>query len=255
MKMFTHAIVRPPPKTIIDGITNAKLGKPDYKTALRQHQNYVEALRACGLTVITLPAAEGVPDSCFVEDTALLTRRCAIIARLGAPSRQGEEVEVRELLRGYFNHIESIEAPGTVEPGDIMMVGNHFYIGLSDRTNDAGAHQLISLLEKYGSSGSTVEMSEMLHLKTGVSYLENNTLVACGEFLFKPAFANFDLIAIDPDEASAANCVWVNGTVIAPAGFAKSIAKIEAVGYPVIPVDVSEFQKLDGGLSCLSLRF
>ncbi len=254
-KMFTHAIVRTPPKSIIAGIANANLGVPDYETALQQHQNYVEALQACGLTIITIPAAEDFPDSCFVEDTALLTKRWAIIARFGARSRQGEEVEVRELLRRYFNHVESIEAPGTVEPGDIMMVGDHFYIGLSQRTNNAGARQMISLLEKQGSSGSTVEMSEMLHLKSGLSYLENNVLVACGEFLRKPEFANFNLISVDPDEAPAANCIWVNGTVIAPIGFPKTIAKIKAAGYPVTPLNISEFQKLDGGLSCLSLRF
>ena len=185
----------------------------------------------------------------------MLTKRCAIIARPGAPTRQGEEVAVLELLPRYFDHIESIEAPGTIEPGDIMMVDDHFYIGLSERTNAAGARQMIALLETHGLSGSTVEMREMLHLKTGLSYLENNTLVACGEFLHKPEFANFNLIAIDADEACAANCIWVNGTVIVPAGFPKTRKKIEAAGYPVIPVDVSEFQKLDGGVSCLSLRF
>jgi len=162
---------------------------------------------------------------------------------------------VRELLTRYFDHIESIEAPGIVEPGDIMMVHDHFYIGLSERTNADGARQMIALLEKYGYSGSTVAMSEMLHLKTGLSYLENNTLVASGEFLCRPEFANFNLIAIDADESYAANCIWVNGTVIVPAGFPNAARKIEAAGYPIIPIDVSEFQKLDGGLSCLSLRF
>ena len=253
--MFTYAIVRTPPVSIINGITTANLGMPDYEKTLRQHRAYIESLKSCGLTVITLPAAEAFPDSCFVEDTALLTKRCAIIARPGAPTRQGEEAAVLELLPRYFDHIESIEAPGTVEPGDIMMVGDHFYIGLSQRTNSEGARQMISLLGKYGLSGSTVEMHEMLHLKTGLSYLENNTLVACGEFLHEPEFAKFNLIALDANEACAANCIWVNGTVIVPAGLPISREKIEAAGYPVIEVDVSEFQKLDGGLSCLSLRF
>lgn len=253
--MFTYAIVRKPSESIVHGITTAKLGVPDYKKTLRQHQGYVEALRACGLTIITLPATEAFPDSCFVEDTALLTRRCAIIARPGIPARQGEEEAMLALLPNYFEQIESIKSPGTIEPGDIMMVGDHFYIGLSKRTNAAGARQMISLLEAYGLSGSTIEMSEMLHLKTGVSYLENNVLIACGEFLHEPIFSQFKLIAIDADEAYAANCVWVNGTVIVPEGFPKTRKKIEAAGYPVIPVDVTEFQKVDGGLSCLSLRF
>jgi dimethylargininase len=253
--MFTYAIVRKPAESIINGITTAKLGVPDYGKTLRQHHAYVEALRACGLTIITLPAAETFPDSCFVEDTALLTKRCAIIARPGAPTRQGEEAAVLELLPRYFDHIESIEAPGTIEPGDIMMVGDHFYVGLSKRTNAAGARQMISLLETHGLSGSTVETRGMLHLKTGLSYLENDILMACGEILHEPEFAKFKLIAIDADEAYAANSIWVNDTVLVPAGFPKTRKKVEAAGYPVIPVDVSEFQKLDGGLSCLSLRF
>ena len=253
--MFTYAIVRTPAKSMIDGITTANLGVPNYEKALRQHQAYVEALRACGLTIITLPAAEAFPDSCFVEDTALLTKRCAIIARPGAPTRQGEEAAVLELLPRYFDHIESIVAPGTIEPGDIMMVGDHFYIGLSKRTNAAGARQMISLLELHGLSGSTVEIHGMLHLKTGLSYLENNTLVASGDMLHEPEFAAFNIIALHAEESSAANCIWVNGTVIVSMGCPRTQQQIEAAGYPVIPVDVSEFQKLDGGLSCLSLRF
>ncbi|MFT5303609.1 MAG: dimethylargininase [Mariniblastus sp.] len=253
--MFTYAIVRKPAHSIIDGITTANLGVPDYEKTLRQHQAYIDALRSCGLSIITLPADEAFPDSCFVEDTALLSEHCAIIARPGASTRQGEEAAVLELLPRYFDNIESIEAPGTVEPGDIMMVGDHFYIGLSDRTNAEGARQMISLLETHGLSGSTVNMHGMLHLKTGLSYLEDNTLVACGEILHEPEFAKFTLIEIDADEAYAANCVWVNGTVLVPMGFPKARKKIEAARYPVIPVDVSEFQKLDGGLSCLSLRF
>lgn len=253
--MFTYAIVRKPAHSIIDGITTANLGVPDYEKTLRQHQAYIDALRSCGLSIITLPADEAFPDSCFVEDTALLSKHCAIIARPGASTRQGEEAAVLELLPRYFDNIESIEAPGTIEPGDIMMVGDHFYIGLSDRTNAEGARQMISLLETHGLNGSTVNMHGMLHLKTGLSYLEDNTLVACGEILHEPEFAKFKLIEIDTDEAYAANCVWVNGTVLVPMGFPKARKKIEAAGYPLIPVDVSEFQKLDGGLSCLSLRF
>ena len=253
--MFTHAIVKPPPKTIIAGITSANMGVPDFDKALAQHQSYVEALQTCGLTVVSLEPSSEFPDSCFIEDTALLTKRCAIVARLGAHSRQGEEVAVRDVLPEYFEHVESIEAPGTVEPGDVMMAGRHFYIGLSKRTNEKGAHQLIAILKKHGFSGSTIEMSEMLHLKTGLSYLENNTVVVAGEFVGHPEFANFNRIAIDPDEAYAANCVWVNGTVILPTGFPRARQKIEAAGYPVIPLDMSEFQKIDGGLSCLSLRF
>ena len=136
-----------------------------------------------------------------------------------------------------------------------MMVGDHFYVGLSDRTNEEGARQLISLLESFGFSGSTVELHGMLHLKSGISCLENNTLLVCDQFLNEPAFQDFDLIATDADETYAANCLWINGRVLVPAGFPKTRTKIEAAGYQVVEINVSEFQKLDGGLSCLSLRF
>jgi dimethylargininase len=253
--MFTYAIVRPPPKSMVEGITTAKLGSPDYENALRQHQAYVEALRDCGLTVIALPAEEDFPDGCFVEDTALLTKHCAIVARLGTAVRQGEEAAVRELLPSYFDHIESIAAPGTVEPGDIMMAGDHFYIGLSQRTNAAGARQIIAHLENYDFTASTIDVHEMLHLKTGLAYVENNNLVVTGHLVHEPAFASFNVIALQADEAAAANCIWVNGAVILPSGCPAAEQQLSAAGYRVIPLDVSEFQKLDGGLSCLSLRF
>ena len=136
-----------------------------------------------------------------------------------------------------------------------MMVGDHFYIGLSARTNPEGAHQVIEILARHGLSGSTVSFGEMLHLKTGIAYLENDTIAATGAYLEIEEFKKFKRIKIDADEAYAANCLWVNGTVLAAAGYPKAAGKIAAAGYPIIEVEVSEFRKLDGGLSCLSLRF
>jgi dimethylargininase len=253
--MFKNAIVKTPCQAMIDGISSANLGQPNYKLALEQHQNYIKALQQCGLTVTVLPADEKYPDSCFVEDPAILTKHCAIITNPGAPSRKGETAAITAAVELFYPKMLQIKAPGTLDGGDVMMVGNHFYIGLSARTNTAGAEQLIAILEAHGMSGSTVEMSEMLHLKTGLSYLENNNLVACGEFLTKPEFQSFDILSIDSAESYAANCIWVNGQVIVPKGFARSQTKLENAGFKIIPVDVSEFQKLDGGLSCLSLRF
>ena len=136
-----------------------------------------------------------------------------------------------------------------------MMVGDHYYIGLSERTNQAGAEQMITILENHGLQGSMVELTEVLHLKTGLGYLENNNLLACGEFLRKAEFQRYHLLKVDPDEAYAANSVWANGTVLTPRGFPKTTTLIKSAGYTIREVDVSEFQKLDGGLSCLSLRF
>ena len=159
------------------------------------------------------------------------------------------------VIREFYEKVEIIEPPGTVEGGDIMMVGNHYYIGLSERTNQAGAEQLIAILEGYGMQGSVVELTEVLHLKTGLGYLENNNLLACGEFLSKPEFQQYNLLQVDPKDAYSANSVWVNGTALVPTGFPKTSALIASAGYNIREVDVSEFQKLDGGLSCLSLRF
>ena len=253
--MFTKAIVRTPCQSMVDGITTAELGKPDYQLALKQHADYVAALKECGLEVVELPADATYPDSTFVEDTALCTPHCAIITNPGADSRKGETESMIPVIEEFYDRVEFIDQPGTVEAGDIMMVGDHYYIGLSKRTNEIGAMQMITFLEKHGMSGSVVAMSEVLHLKTGLGYLEDNNLLACGEFLTKPEFEQFNLMEVDTDEAYAANSLWINDKVLVPKGFPKTKNLIEQAGYQVREVDVSEFQKIDGGLSCLSLRF
>ena len=253
--MFSKAIVKIPCKALISGLTGADLGVPDYDKALQQHKNYVQVLQDIGLEVTVLEADEAYPDSTFVEDVALMTPHCAIITNPGAPSRQGETAAIKPVIAQFYDNIEQIENPGTVEAGDIMMVGSHYYIGLSERTNQAGAEQLIAILEKYQLSGSIVTMREVLHLNTGLGYLEDNNLLACGEFLLKEEFQQYNILEVDAAEAYAANSVWINDTVITPLGFPKSKALIEAAGYKVIEIDVCEFQKIDGGLSCLSLRF
>lgn len=253
--MFSKAIVRIPCRAMVNGLTSASLGAPDYAAALVQHEQYVRALETCGLKVTVLPADEDFPDSTFVEDAALLTSRCAIITRPGAPSRRGEADSIQNIVGGFYPDLEHIEAPGTLEAGDVMMVGEHFYIGLSERTNAEGATQLIAILERYGMSSSVISMEKVLHLKTGLGYLENNKLLACGEFLDKPEFQGFEILRVAEDEAYAANSLWLNGTVLVPQGYPKARRMIASAGYPVIEVDVSEFRKLDGGLSCLSLRF
>ncbi len=253
--MFSKAIVRTPAKSLVNGITTAGLGEPDYQLALDQHREYIAALESCDLVVDVMAADEDYPDAMFIEDTALLMPRCAIVTNPGAASRQGEVGKVSTRLKQYYDTVESIKAPGTVEAGDIMMVGDHCYIGLSDRTNEEGAGQMIDILGAHGYSGSMVSFSESLHLKSSVSYLEDNNLVVTGELCDKTEFSNFNQIRIGEAERYAANCVWINEQVLVPKGFPKSVEMISAQGYPVIELDVSEFQKLDGGLSCLSLRF
>jgi len=253
--MFTKAIVKKPGKSFVHGLSSANLGKPDYKKALQQHCQYIEALEYCGLEVNILEADENFPDSVFVEDTALLTSKCGIITNPGAKSRKGEIKIMKTVISNYYHDIEQINDPGTLEAGDIMMVKDHFYIGLSARTNLQGAKQMINILEKYGYSGSTIKLSEMLHLKTGLSYLENNNLLVTGEFIEHPAFQKFNRMIVDSHENYAANSLWVNGKVLVPEGNPKTKQMVEKAGYEIIPLNMSEFRKLDGGLSCLSLRF
>ncbi|MCT4620195.1 MAG: arginine deiminase family protein [Marinisporobacter sp.] len=256
--MFKNVIVRRPSKSMVEGITSApELGKPNYELALKQHDNYIEALKSCGVEVIVLNADERYPDSCFVEDVAVLTKTCAIVTNPGAKTRKGEEKEMIDTLKNFYpeEKIEYIKSPGTIEGGDVMMVGDHFYIGLSERTNEEGAKQFIKALEKHGCTGSVVPLKEVLHLKTGLAYLENNNLLVAGEFVDHPTFDQFNKILIHENESYSANCIWVNNKVLVPEGYEKTKEVIEGAGYEVVLVDTSEYRKLDGGLSCLSLRF
>lgn len=240
---------------MVNGISHANLGKPDYSLALHQHGLYVKALESCGLEVMVLEPDEAFPDSTFIEDTCLVTPGCAIITHPGAPSRKGEVEAVKQAMETLGLTTEKIVHPGTLDAGDIMMEGNHYYVGLSERTNPEGYRQLRSILERHGHTSSSISLETVLHLKTGISYLENNRLLAFGEFLTKPELEKFILLPVEPQEAYAANSLWINGQVLVPMGFSKTKRMIEKNGYATIEVDVSEFRKLDGGLSCLSLRF
>jgi dimethylargininase len=256
--MFENVIVKRPSKSMVEGITSApELGKPDYELALKQHDAYIEALKYCGVKVTLLEADEEFPDSCFVEDVAVLSKKCAVITNPGAKSRNGETKNIIETIKKFYpeDKIEYIKHPGTLEGGDIMMVGDHFYIGLSARTNQEGAEQLIKALNKHGLTGSVVTLEKVLHLKTGLAYLENNNLLVAGEFVDKDEFKSFNKIMISEDESYSANCIWVNDKVIVPFGYEKAKKAVEEAGYEVVLVDTSEYRKLDGGLSCLSLRF
>lgn len=240
---------------MVDGITTARLGPVDYPLLREQHNAYLSALKKCGLELIILNADEDYPDSVFMEDVALLTSKCAIISRPGASSRREEISSMRMVLEPHYKIIEQIKPEGTLDAGDVMMAGDHFYIGLSERTNDAGADQLITILNKYGFGGSKVVLEDMLHLKTGISFIENNTVVVAGLMKTNKVFSSYKKLFVGDDEGYAANCLWVNGRVLVAAGFPKTVRIIKQAGYPVIELEMSEFQKLDGGLSCLSLRF
>ena len=256
--MFRNIIVKRPCRAVVNGIASSpELGKPVYEKAIAQHNAYIEALRACGTKVDILPADEDFPDSCFVEDTAVLTKRCAVLTNPGAPSRRMETASMLPVLRNYFPEdcIEVVRSPGTLEGGDVMQAENHFYVGRSARTNAEGIRQFAAVLHKYGYTVSEVPLRHVLHLKTGVNYIGENTILAAGEFIACPEFEKYRKIAVPPEEAYAANCIRVNDRVLMPEGYPKTEAMLYSAGFDVIAVDTSEFRRIDGGLSCLSLRF
>ncbi len=256
--LFDHAIVRIPASNFADGLTTVDLGVPDFTKVLHQHAQYCEALHHCGLAVTTLPADPGHPDSTFVEDTAILTERVAILTRPGASSREGEVSAIRETISSFFSITQTIQAPGTVDGGDICEAEDHFFIGLSHRTNEEGARQLGALLSAQGYTSSVIDvraMTTILHLKSGISYIGDNTLVVMEEMAADDRFRQYEVIPVDARETYAANCVRVNERVLVAAGFPHLASELDERGFNPLVLDMSEFRKMDGGLSCLSLRF
>jgi dimethylargininase len=256
--VFKHAIVRTPGINFAQGLTSVDLGIPRYDQVLAQHARYCEALVACGLAITRLEADLDHPDSTFVEDTAVLTARGAVLTRPGARSREGEVAAIRPVLRSFFPVTQEIETPGTVDGGDICEAEDHFFLGLSLRTNEEGARQLAAHLASVGYRSTVVDvrgMSSILHLKSGVSYIGNNTLVVMEEMADWEAFAGYELIRVVSEDSYAANCVRVNDRVLVAAGYPRLTAELTVRGFNPLELDMSEFRKMDGGLSCLSLRF
>ncbi|HZM11352.1 MAG TPA: arginine deiminase family protein [Candidatus Limnocylindrales bacterium] len=256
--MFQRAIVRKPGDNFANGLTSAGLGMPDLSAALSQHEAYCRALESCGLQLIRLPADLQHPDSTFVEDTAILTSRSAILTRPGAASRLGEVTGVRETIDRFYSSIHQIAAPGTLDGGDICEAGSHFFIGISHRTNQEGARQLSQWLAADGFTSSMIDIRDqrsILHLKSGIAYLDKNDLVVMEELASREEFSGYNRIRPLPEESYACNCVLVNDRVLVPAGFPRLQEVLSLLGYKPLPLDMSEFRKMDGGLSCLSLRF
>jgi dimethylargininase len=256
--MFTKAIVGEPAANFASGLTSVDLGRPVVERTLEQHRAYCEVLERCGLDVIRLAADEQYPDSTFVEDTAVLTARGAVIARPGAATRSGEIDSIRPLLMQHFAELHSIHEPGMLDGGDICEAGEQFFIGVSRRTNEAGAKQLARLLDSFGYGSSLIDirgLSNILHLKSGLAYLGGKHLLVIEALRSLAEFSGYNLIDVNSAEEYAANCLSVNGKVLIAAGFPALQRELQDRGYQTIPLEMSEFQKMDGGLSCLSLRF
>ena len=251
MRKYTNAIVRIPAETFEEGMTSSKLGKPIYRDVLIQHKNYCKALENCGLSVIVLEPDTKFPDSCFVEDTAIITKELAIITNLSSSSRQGEVNTISALLSEKMKTISITE--GYLDGGDVMRNHNHFYIGISKRTDRKGASQLSRILMNEGLTSSIILVKDVLHLKTGITHLNNNNFIATQKF--SQAIKNANIIITNEDEEYAANCLLINGNLLMPAGYPILKSKLSKLKYQLIEIEMSEFQKMDGGLTCLSLIY
>jgi dimethylargininase len=255
---FTRAVVRPPAATFANGITASGLCPPDLPLALEQHEAYCRALERLGLSLVRLDADPRFPDSTFVEDAAIVTPGGAILTRPGAPSRAGEVPAIGAALRMWFPDLAEIVAPGTVDGGDVCDAGDHFFIGLSHRTNREGAAQLAEWLARLGLGSSVIDIREipaLLHLKTGLSWLGERRLLAAGEIAQHAALSGWEVVRVPEGEEYAANCIRVNDTLLVPRGFPVTEALLGGLGHQAFPLDISEYRRMDGGLSCLSLRW
>ena len=253
-----RAIVRPPAINFANGLTTSKLGAPVYEIALKQHELYCQALQHSGLVLTRLEADSRYPDSTFVEDTAILSDRGAIVSRSSAPSRAGEVDEMKVVLTRLFADVKAITGSGTLDGGDVCQSGKHFFIGMSERTNEDGGRQLAGFLDQMGYTHAFVDIRHingLLHLKSGLASLGERRLVVIEQLAHHEAFRRFDVITVAPAEAYAANCIQVNDRVLIADGYPTFAQTLTELGYDIVPLDMSEFQKMDGGLSCLSLRF
>jgi dimethylargininase len=256
--MFSKAIVRLPSENFADGLTSVDLGVPVFEKALVQHRAYCEALVRCGLELIELEADAKYPDSTFVEDTAVLAEGVCVVTRPGAESRRGEVLSMASALAKYYDRLDRVEPPGTVDGGDVCQIGEHFLIGISDRTNEEGARQLAKYLGAAGYTSENIDirgMDGLLHLKSGISTLGENRLLVTDALAGEKALEAYELVRVPQGEEYAANCIRVNDHLLIAAGFPGSKAILSGLAYKLIELEMSEFQKMDGGLSCLSLRF
>lgn len=262
---FTHAIVRRPCRQVIEGITtNPQLGKPNYELALQQHDAYVGALQQAGVEVTVLPALDDYPDSVFVEDTAVITPKGVVVDIPATASRHDEAQLMLPTLQEFFaaDQIKRLTPPATLEGGDVMMVDDTYYVGHSKRTNQAGFDQFSAFLGEWGLKTVQVPVEHILHLKTGGTYVEDGNLLVSGEFKTSPAYRQGqfrEVFEVPDEEAYGADCVRINNKVIMAAGYPTVEAKLRAwgqeFGYDVITVEMSEYRKIDGSITCLSLRW
>ncbi|NKB54438.1 MAG: dimethylarginine dimethylaminohydrolase [Rhizobiaceae bacterium] len=253
---FSHAVTRRPSAAIVDGLRAVDLGAPDLATFMQHHKDYVAALKSTGAEVLELAELEAFPDSVFVEDAALCLQQAAILMRPGAPSRLDEAQQMRPVLEKIYGSVLAIEGPGTIEGGDILVTEREILVGRSERTGAAGIAELEAQVTPLGYQLREVHTPPgVLHFKTDCSLLDHTTILATARLAASGCFEGYDVIETADGEEACANAIRFNQIVLFPAGFPKTLAKLHAAGYSVVEIGNSEAAKLDGGMSCLSLRF
>ena len=253
---FAHAITRQPAKSIVDGLRAVDVGAPDFDGMMRAHDAYVAALRSTGADVRVLGPLEAFPDAQFVEDTALCLPQGAILMHPGAPSRVGEVQEMAPHLANIYTEMRSIIGGGRIEGGDILVTGREILVGLSDRTNTAGVAELEQIANEWGHRVRTVITPPgVLHFKTDCSLMDPETILSTQQLDASGCFDGYRVLHVPREEEAAANAIRFNDLVIMADGFPRTAEMLDREGFNVVQIDNTDCAKLDGGMSCLSLRF
>jgi dimethylargininase len=253
---FNRAITRLPGRSIVHGLRAEDIGDPDYEQMLLDHAHYVAILRQAGAQVTELPALEAFPDSVFVEDVALCLPQAAILMRPGAASRAGEVAHMAPVLRDFYDEVVELDGAGRIEGGDILVTAREILVGRSERTDAAGIAALAAIVERWGYRLRELRTPPgVLHFKPDCSLLDAQTILATRRLDASGCFQGYRVIHTADGEEAAANSVRYNDLVLMPAGFPLTCARLRDAGYEVQEINNSECAKLDGGMSCLSLRF
>lgn len=253
---FDSALVRAPAQSVVHGLRAHDRGDPTYDGVKAEHDAYVAALRLAGVEVTVLPALEGFPDSTFIEDPALVFTEGAILLRPGAPTRRGEVAAVEPALRTRFDPLLELAGVGSADGGDVLVTARKVLVGLSERTNEAGARALLSCLAKLGRQGEIVATPrDVLHFKTDCSLLDDETVLCTTRIANAEVFGKFKRLIVPQGEEAAANALRVNDVVMVGSQYPRTIDMLDRAGFDVVPLSTRDVGKLDAGLSCMSLRW
>lgn len=253
---FSRAITRRPSASIVDGLRAEDIGTPDLDKMQAAHSDYVAALKSTGAKVIELAPLDAFADAVFVEDTTLCLPQGAVLMRPGAPSRMGEVGEMAATIRACYDDVREITGPGHIEGGDILVTGREVLVGRSDRTDAAGVAQLTEIVAEWGHSLREVFTPPgVLHFKTDCSLMDAETILSTKRLDASGCFKGYRVLHVADGEEAAANAIRFNNLVLMASGFPRTAEMLDKAGFEVVQISNTECAKLDGGMSCLSLRF